>query len=141
MPRLRSCPRSGPASGKAPKNVDDVRPQSQAVRAALRPACDCSSRALLSWLASARALSRLSEFATIPVRGSALAAGYDLSASADCVIPARGRNLVKTDLSMAIPHDCYGRIGAPCQSRRWRRFVAATRALPTILERAGSISA
>jgi len=64
----------------------------------------------------------LSEFATIPVRGSALAAGYDLSASADCVIPARGRNLVKTDLSMAIPHDCYGRI-APRSGLAWKSFI------------------
>jgi hypothetical protein len=55
----------------------------------------------------------LSEFATLPVRGSALAAGYDLSASTDCVVPARGRALVKTDLSMAIPEGCYGRIGTP----------------------------
>ena len=55
---------------------------------------------------------RLSECATLPKRGSALAAGYDLAASHDCTIPARGRNLVKTDLSMAIPEGHYGRIGA-----------------------------
>ena len=55
---------------------------------------------------------RLSEFATLPVRGSALAAGYDLSASTDTVVPARGKALVKTDLAMAIPEGHYGRIGA-----------------------------
>lgn len=49
----------------------------------------------------------------MPVRGSALAAGYDLAASHDCTIPARGRNLVKTDIAMAIPEGHYGRIGAP----------------------------
>ena len=69
---------------------------------------------------------RLSEFATLPVRGSAYAAGYDLAASADCVVPARGRALVKTDLSMAIPEGCYGRIGElrvhhPCPRPRPRR--------------------
>ena len=37
---------------------------------------------------------RLSEKAFIPTRGSKLAAGYDLYAAYDCVIPARGKNLV-----------------------------------------------
>ena len=46
------------------------------------------------------------------MRGSALAAGYDLSASTDIVVPARGKALVKTDLAMAIPEGHYGRIGA-----------------------------
>ena len=56
-------------------------------------------------------LRRLSEFAVLPVRGSALAAGYDLAAAYDCVIPARGKNLVKTDLAIACPEGTYGRIG------------------------------
>ena len=64
----------------------------------------------------------LSEFATLPKRGSALAAGYDLSASADCVVPARGKALVKTDLSMAIPTDCYGRI-APRSGLAWKNSI------------------
>ena len=45
-----------------------------------------------------------------PRRGSALAAGYDLSSSAHCVIPARGRFLVPLSISMAIPRGYYGRI-------------------------------
>ena len=54
---------------------------------------------------------RLSETAKIPVRGSRLAAGYDLSSAYDYVVPARGKELVKTDLEMAIPEGCYGRVG------------------------------
>mmetsp|Transcript_8542 Transcript_8542/g.21985 ORF Transcript_8542/g.21985 Transcript_8542/m.21985 type:complete len:156 (+) Transcript_8542:1-468(+) len=53
---------------------------------------------------------KLSEFAQLPVRGSALAAGYDLRAAYDTLIPAQGRAIVKTDLAMAIPVGCYGRV-------------------------------
>ena len=49
------------------------------------------------------------------MRGSALAAGYDLAAAYDCVVPARGKALVKTDLAVKVPDDCYGRIGAPAR--------------------------
>ena len=45
------------------------------------------------------------------MRGSRLAAGYDLSSAYDLVVPARGKALVKTDLEMAIPEGCYGRVG------------------------------
>lgn len=56
-------------------------------------------------------IKRLSEHAVIPKRGSAGAAGYDLSAAKDCLIPARGKALVDTDLEMAVPTGHYGRIG------------------------------
>ena len=39
---------------------------------------------------------KLSPSATVPSRGSALAAGYDLSSAHDCVVPARGKALVRT---------------------------------------------
>ena len=65
---------------------------------------------------------RLSEFATIPVRGSALAAGYDLAAADDCVVPARGRALVSTGLSMACPEGTYGRI-APRSGLAWKNMI------------------
>jgi dUTP pyrophosphatase len=45
----------------------------------------------------------LSPGAVAPVRGSAAAAGYDLSASETTVIPARGRALVPTGVSIALP--------------------------------------
>ena len=52
----------------------------------------------------------LSAFATAPKRGSSGAAGFDLFASSAGVVPARGRALVPTDISIAIPADCYGRV-------------------------------
>lgn len=54
----------------------------------------------------------LSEDAKVPTRGSELAAGYDLYASCNCVIKARDRLLVKTDISVAIPEGCYGRVAS-----------------------------
>lgn len=51
-----------------------------------------------------------SEKATVPTKGSALAAGYDLYASEDAVIPAQGQGLVATDLSIIVPIGTYGRV-------------------------------
>ncbi len=48
-------------------------------------------------------IKRLSEKAKLPTRGSAFAAGYDIYAAKDTVIPARGKVLVDTDISMAVP--------------------------------------
>ncbi len=50
--------------------------------------------------------------AKLPVRGSALAAGYDLCAAYSGVVPARGKALIKTDLAIAVPPGTYGRVGA-----------------------------
>ena len=65
---------------------------------------------------------RLSEHAKLPVRGSPLAAGYDLSAAHACVVPARGKALIKTDLAMIVPEGCYGRI-APRSGLAWKHFI------------------
>ena len=46
---------------------------------------------------------KLSDKAKIPTRGSAFAAGYDVYASKDTVVPARGKILVDTDISIAVP--------------------------------------
>lgn len=48
-------------------------------------------------------IKKLSEKARLPTRGSAFAAGYDIYASKATVIPARGKALVDTDISMAVP--------------------------------------
>ncbi|XP_066327121.1 deoxyuridine 5'-triphosphate nucleotidohydrolase-like [Miscanthus floridulus] len=53
---------------------------------------------------------KLSDKAVLPSRGSALAAGYDLSSAVETLVPARGKALVPTDLSVAIPHGTYARI-------------------------------
>ncbi|TGZ54628.1 hypothetical protein CRM22_010593 [Opisthorchis felineus] len=53
---------------------------------------------------------KLSEHATTPTRGSPLAAGYDLYAAHDTILPAKDRGLVKTDIQIALPDGCYGRV-------------------------------
>ena len=52
----------------------------------------------------------LSPTARAPTRGSAYAAGYDLYASKATTIPARGKVLVDTDISIAVPAGTYGRV-------------------------------
>jgi dUTP pyrophosphatase len=54
--------------------------------------------------------SRIHEDARAPVRGSAGAAGYDLHAAEDVVIPARQRKLVHTGIAFEIPQGYYGRV-------------------------------
>ena len=54
---------------------------------------------------------RLGPHATIPTRGSPCAAGYDLYSAHDVTILAEGKALVKTDIAVAIPDGCYGRVG------------------------------
>lgn len=53
---------------------------------------------------------RLSPHAKLPVRASSGAAGYDLFASEDCCIDPHTRRVVKTDLSIAVPLEHYGRV-------------------------------
>lgn len=48
-------------------------------------------------------IKKLSEKAKLPTRGSAFAAGYDLYAAKETTIPARGKALVDTDISIAVP--------------------------------------
>ena len=48
-------------------------------------------------------IKKLSDKAKVPTRGSAFAAGYDLYASRPTTVPARGKVLVDTDISMAVP--------------------------------------
>ncbi|ETI47697.1 hypothetical protein F443_08130 [Phytophthora nicotianae P1569] len=60
--------------------------------------------------------------AILPTRGSSLAAGLDLSAAYDAVIPAGGKGLVKTDLIIAVPDGCYARV-APRSGLAWKKFI------------------
>ncbi|GHJ83740.1 hypothetical protein NliqN6_0142 [Naganishia liquefaciens] len=55
-------------------------------------------------------IKRLSPTAQLPTRGSSLAAGYDLYASVATVVPANGKALVSTGVSMAVPAGTYGRV-------------------------------
>ena len=65
---------------------------------------------------------RLTDNATIPTRGSEFAAGYDLYAARNVDIPAMGKAIIQTDLAMAIPEGCYGRI-APRSGFSWKKHT------------------
>ena len=67
-------------------------------------------------------IKRLSDKATIPVLGSAKAAGLDLSSAADLVIPAGERALVPTDLAIACPEGTYARI-APRSGLAYKKGI------------------
>ncbi|XP_022113962.1 deoxyuridine 5'-triphosphate nucleotidohydrolase [Pieris rapae] len=66
--------------------------------------------------------SRLSEHAFPPVRGSEKAAGYDLKSAYNYTVPARGKELIKTDLQIELPSKCYGRV-APRSGLAVKNFI------------------
>ncbi|XP_059558188.1 deoxyuridine 5'-triphosphate nucleotidohydrolase, mitochondrial isoform X2 [Myotis daubentonii] len=65
---------------------------------------------------------RLSEHATAPTKGSARAAGYDLYSAYDYTIPPMEKTLVKTDIQIALPSGCYGRV-APRSGLAAKHFI------------------
>ena len=54
---------------------------------------------------------RLSQTARLPSKGSKFAAGYDLYSSEEGLVPAKGKALIKTGISIAVPTGNYGRVG------------------------------
>jgi len=56
-------------------------------------------------------IKRLNKNAKIPVKGSVKAAGYDIYSNETLCLPAKGKALIKTGLSIAVPTGNYGRIG------------------------------
>ncbi|KAI1100486.1 dUTP diphosphatase [Jackrogersella minutella] len=67
-------------------------------------------------------IKKLSPTAKLPTRGSAFAAGYDLYASQATTIPSRGKALVETGLSIAVPAGTYGRV-APRSGLASKHFI------------------
>ncbi|XP_066132581.1 deoxyuridine 5'-triphosphate nucleotidohydrolase, mitochondrial isoform X2 [Saccopteryx bilineata] len=65
---------------------------------------------------------RLSEHATAPTKGSARAAGYDLYSAYDYTVPPMEKTLVKTDIQIALPAGCYGRV-APRSGLAAKHFI------------------
>uniref|UniRef100_A0A8C5E3W0 Deoxyuridine 5'-triphosphate nucleotidohydrolase n=1 Tax=Gouania willdenowi TaxID=441366 RepID=A0A8C5E3W0_GOUWI len=65
---------------------------------------------------------KLSEHATTPTRGSAKAAGYDLYSAYDYIIGPMDKAIVKTDIQIAVPHGCYGRV-APRSGLAAKHFI------------------
>ncbi|XP_057329649.1 deoxyuridine 5'-triphosphate nucleotidohydrolase [Microplitis mediator] len=65
---------------------------------------------------------KLTDKAFAPLKGSALAAGYDLRSAYDYVIPAQGKELVKTDIQIEVPEGTYGRV-APRSGLAWKHHL------------------
>ena len=65
---------------------------------------------------------RLNNNAALPRRSTEGAAGYDLCAAHDCTIPAGGKGLVKTGLSISFPVGLYARI-APRSGLALKKFI------------------
>lgn len=55
-------------------------------------------------------VAKLHDDAVIPSRGSAGAAGYDLSSVVDCVIGPGSYEIIDTGIAIQIPSDCYARV-------------------------------
>lgn len=67
-------------------------------------------------------IKRLTKNAIIPKKGSVLSAGFDMYASETCKVPSKGKLLIKTGISMAIPYGFYGRI-APRSGLACKKFI------------------
>ena len=52
----------------------------------------------------------LSAHAIMPVQNNDSQAGWDLSSATNCVIFSKCQELIPTDIAVAIPYGCYGRI-------------------------------
>ena len=62
------------------------------------------------------------ENAMLPAWGSAGAAGYDLCAARNCIIPSRGKGTVDTGLAVSLPPGMYARI-APRSGLAIKNFI------------------
>lgn len=65
---------------------------------------------------------KLSDKAHAPTKGSAFAAGFDLRSAYYYVIPANGKELIKTDLQVEVPAGTYGRV-APRSGLAWKSHI------------------
>lgn len=57
-----------------------------------------------------------------PIRGSQMAAGYDLKSAEDGIVPAKDRALINIGLRIQLPRGCYGRI-APRSGLAVNNFI------------------
>jgi len=55
---------------------------------------------------------KLSDKATTPTKGSRFAAGHDIYALTDGLVPAKGLTMVETGIAIGFPEGTYGRLGA-----------------------------
>lgn len=75
-----------------------------------------------SWEVPRLLVKRNIESAQLPRRGSPHSAGYDLASSVEVLIPAKGKGLVDTGLSLSIPAGHYGRV-APRSGLAVKHFI------------------
>lgn len=91
--------------------------------AALQPSPSKRQKGSAAGEPSARLrFTKLSENACAPSKGSARAAGYDLYSAYDYVIPPMEKAVVKTDIQIALPAGCYGRV-APRSGLAAKHFI------------------
>jgi len=55
---------------------------------------------------------KLSDKAIIPTKGSRFAAGQDMCAMTDGLVPAKGQTRVETAIAIGLPQGTYGRLAA-----------------------------
>ena len=53
-----------------------------------------------------------SDKAIIPTKGSLFAAGHDIYALTDGMVPAKGQTVVETGIAIGLPEGTYGRLAA-----------------------------
>ncbi|XP_016018746.2 deoxyuridine 5'-triphosphate nucleotidohydrolase, mitochondrial isoform X2 [Rousettus aegyptiacus] len=107
----------------APRPQPSARRLSRGCRGAKIPTISPSKRARPAEDGAIRLrFVRLSEHATAPTKGSARAAGYDLYSAYDYTVPPMEKTLVKTDIQIALPSGCYGRV-APRSGLAAKHFI------------------
>ena len=92
-----TCPRAGE------RYLSRTQPSPEAIRRLAYEISDMKTSDALK-------VKLLSPKAVLPVKGTSLAAGYDLSSAQQLTIPVHGRALVQTDISISVPKGTYGRI-------------------------------
>lgn len=66
---------------------------------------------------------RLTPNGFAPHRSSSMAAGFDLRSAYDYIVPKFNKQLIKTDISIKLPDQCYGRI-APRSGLALYNFIS-----------------
>ncbi|XP_027426093.1 deoxyuridine 5'-triphosphate nucleotidohydrolase, mitochondrial isoform X1 [Zalophus californianus] len=117
-----SAGRRAEAAGPLFWPLSSTRSRSRGCRGATTPAISPSKRPRPAEDSMRLRFVRLSEHATAPTKGSARAAGYDLYSAYDYTLPPMEKALVKTDIQVALPSGCYGRV-APRSGLAAKHFI------------------
>ncbi|KAI1849240.1 hypothetical protein JX266_005201 [Neoarthrinium moseri] len=122
VPSAASPPTSPPAKRHKPStSISETTTTGTTMAAAAQDSSNGTAVPLLEQ-SPALLIKKLSDKARMPTRGSAFAAGYDMYAAQDTVIPSRGKALVETDIAIAVPAGTYGRV-APRSGLASKNFI------------------